>query len=60
LLWENDRQLDAYVHYPLFCSLVAFSVIMMFPSPLQMGYNRMFFFYLLLLLDLLHAHGSEG
>ncbi|MCD6390179.1 MAG: O-antigen ligase family protein [Desulfobulbaceae bacterium] len=49
LLWKNDRQLDVYAHYPLFCSLVAFSVIMMFSFPLQMGYSRMFFFYLLAL-----------
>lgn len=49
-IWKNGRHHDAgNLHYPLFCSLIAFSIIMMFSFPLQMGYSRMFFFYLLAL-----------
>ena len=49
-VWESGRHHDTgKLHYPLFCSLIAFSIIMMFSFPLQMGYSRMFFFYLLAL-----------
>lgn len=49
-VWKNGRHNDAgYLNYPLFCSLIAFSIIMLFSFPLQMGYSRMFFFYLLAL-----------
>jgi O-antigen ligase len=49
-VWKIGRHHDAgNLQYPLFCSLLAFSVIMMFSFPLQMGYSRMFFFYLLAL-----------
>jgi len=48
LVWEIDHKHDnPNFQCPLFCSLLAFSVIMMFSFPLQMGYSRMFFFYLL-------------
>lgn len=49
-VWKNGHHDDAgNLNYPLFCSLIAFSIIMMFSFPLQMGYSRMFFFYLLAL-----------
>ncbi len=49
-VWKIGHHHEAGTfHYPLFCSLIAFSIIMMFSFPLQMGYSRMFFFYLLAL-----------
>ena len=50
LVWKMGHQSENEgFNYALFCSLMAFSVIMMFSFPLQMGYSRMFFFYLLAL-----------
>ena len=50
LICKIGRQSDeAGFQYPLFCSLLAFSVIMMFSFPLQLGYSRMYLFYLLAL-----------
>ncbi len=50
LVWNREwQQENKGLGYPLFCSLLAFSIIMMFSFPLQLGYSRMFFFYLLAL-----------
>ncbi|OPX19410.1 MAG: hypothetical protein BZ151_09410 [Desulfobacca sp. 4484_104] len=45
----DHRFANEYFHYPLFCSLLALSAIMMFSFPLQLGYSRMYLFYLLAL-----------
>ena len=59
MVWKNGRHDDTEntgkLHYPLFCSLIAFSIIMLFSFPLQMGYSRMFFFYLLALGESLYT-----
>ncbi len=48
LAWKNaSNPAIHYGAYPLFCALIAFSIIMMLSFPLQMAYSRMYFFYLL-------------
>ena len=56
---SSHRSTDEYLHYPLFCSLLAFSVIMMFSFPLELGYTRMYLFYLLALGESLVPHSKE-
>jgi O-antigen ligase len=45
--WNSDDVFDHRLRYALICSMIAFSVIMLLSFPLQMGYSRMFFFFLL-------------
>lgn len=62
LLWGRQFYLtgrisqspDDDIHLPLFCSLLALSVIMMFSFPLELGYSRMYLFYLLALGERMH------